>query len=273
MGAGLVYRIDWRPGTAHPGHHRSRAGGPGQEFSHHTDLLRAPDPRRFDVPATLRDPAGGLRFRVFRQMSAVPVWLLADVSASMAFAGKLRTLADFADALGESAWITGDPFGYVACDLRPRPDLLQPARLQRGLGARLAGRLRELTPEGAGAQGLLAAAPLLGRQRALVFLASDFHLPLALTERLPGTLARHDVVPVVCWDEDEYEDLPAWGWCRLRDPETGAERRRLLRPALADAVRRRYRRRWQTLSRLFRRRPLRLGRHFSPLAVTRYFHG
>ena len=109
-----------------------------------------------------------------------------------------------------------------------------------------------------------------------MFLVSDFHLPLTLVERVLGALGRHDVVPVVCWDQREYEQLPRWGWTRLRDPESGAERRLLLRPALRDAVQDRYRRHWAALERLFRifrRRPLRLGERFDGRAVTRYFHG
>ena len=100
--------------------------------------------------------------------------------------------------------------------------------------------------------------------------------PDTLIERVLGTLGHHDVVPLVCWDERGFEELPAWGWARLREPESGVDRHVLLRPALRDAIQRRYRERWHALTfrfRPFRRRPLRLGRRFDPNAVTRYFHG
>lgn len=275
----LFYRIPWRAGGSRPGAHPSRQTGAGSLFNHHADLLTAPDPRRFDVHASLRDPFGQLRFRVYRQSGAVPVAILADLSASMGFRGrgrKLDVLADFTAALGEAAWQTGDPFGFVGCDVQPRAEFLQPPRLQRGLGAVLAERLRAFEPTGAGADGLPAAAGLLGRRRALVFLVSDFHLPPALVERLLAALNRHDLVPVICWDEAEYRDLPRFGWARVRDPESGAERGLLLRPALRRAIRARFGERRAALETLLRRhgrRPLYLGSRFRAAAVTRYFHG
>ena len=41
-----------------PGHHRSTRGGSGFEFRGHAALLDAPDPRRLDFHASLRDPFG-----------------------------------------------------------------------------------------------------------------------------------------------------------------------------------------------------------------------
>ena len=52
------YRID-APARGHfPGHHRSRRGESGFEFRSHALLVDAPDPRRLDLHASLRDPFG-----------------------------------------------------------------------------------------------------------------------------------------------------------------------------------------------------------------------
>jgi hypothetical protein len=84
---------------------------------------------------------------------------------------------------------------------------------------------------------LLAAANCLPRQRSLVFLVSDFHLPLAQIDATLDSLAGHDVVPVILRDEAEYA-APATtrsghALVNLRDAETGAQRLLWWRPALA----------------------------------------
>lgn len=279
MSEPLFYRAGWRSADPRPGAHPSRHRGAGSDFSHHAGLLEAPDPRRFDARASLRDPFGRLRFRVHRQSGLVPVIMLADLSASMDFRGRgsrRELLADFCEALGEAAWQTGDPFGFFGCDRRPRADFIQPARMQRGPGTALAARLRAFVPSGRGAEGLLQATRLIGRRRALVFLVSDFHFPDALLNRLLAALSRHDLVPVVCWDEAEYRDLPRFGWARVRDPETGRERGMLLRPGLHRAIRDGFatrRRQLEALLHRYGRRPLYLEGEFRAATVTRYFYG
>ncbi|MFG5407037.1 hypothetical protein ABXN37_01885 [Piscinibacter sakaiensis] len=84
---------------------------------------------------------------------------------------------------------------------------------------------------GRDALGLLEAAAVLGR-RGLVFLVSDFHLPLAQVERLLDGLAVHELVPVLLWEPDEFDLGPRAGLARLRDPETGERRLVWWRPAL-----------------------------------------
>ncbi|MDX1605283.1 MAG: hypothetical protein R3202_03760 [Candidatus Competibacterales bacterium] len=274
--AALFYRIDRRAEGDRPGHHRSRHGGAGIEFRRHAGLLDAPDPRRYDAHASLRDPFARPRFRVYAQTSAVTVWVLADLSASMIAPGcKRDTLAELTAELAEAAWRTGDHFGFVGGDDRVRPEWwLAPTR-QRGAGTTLAQRLRAHPFSGA-ADGLLPAAGLLGRRRSLVFLVSDFHLPTVLVARLLAALAPHQLVPVVLQDPAEYRELPRYGWVRLRDPESGRLRGLFLRPALNAAIRAGYahhRRRLEDLFRRHGRRPLWLDQGYSATAVTRYFHG
>lgn len=279
MSDALSYRVGWRSTDPRPGAHASHHRGAGSAFSHHAGLLEAPDPRRFDAHASLRDPFGQLRFRVYHQTGLVPVVIVADLSASMDFRGRgsrRELLADFCEGLGEAAWQTGDPFGFFGADQEPLPEFVQPPRLQRDLGAALAARLRDFAPTGRGAQGLLQAPGLLGRRRALVFLVSDFLFPDDLLDRLLAALGRHDLVPVVCWDEAEYRDLPRFGWARLRDPESGRERGLLLRPGLHRVIRDGFaerRRRLEARLRRHGRRALYLDGRFRAATVTRYFYG
>ncbi|CAN5315190.1 hypothetical protein BH24PSE2_BH24PSE2_00150 [soil metagenome] len=248
------------------------------EFRGHAPLLAAPDPRRFDVAASLRDPFGQLMIRVYGQRSAIAVRALADVSASMGFEGhgrKMDLLADFTESLAWSAHRSGDLFAFTGCDSEIRRDLEQPATRTRTAGAAIAARLRKLEPAGQGAQGLLEAAAQIPAARALIFLVSDFHFPLALLRTLLAKLAPHAVVPVVLWDGAEGR-APRFGIARVMDPETGARRTLLLRPSLAErlqqAMARRARRLVDCCS-AFGLEPLFLEDRFDADAVTRYFYG
>lgn len=272
------YRIRWRAHTAHPGHHASNQPGGEAEFAGHVPLTSQPEPRNLDVRATLADPFGRLMVKSFRQHSAIPVYLLADLSASMGFAGrsrKLDVLADFAAATAYSAYRTGDPFGFFGCDENIRWDLAVPLRWHKGLAQQMRNGLAGFQPKGKGAQGLAEVAPQLGRQRALVFLASDFHWPLADLERLLEAFVHHDVIPVVFWDSAEYEDLPRFGLAEVRDPETGDRRRLFFRPALRKLILERYQQRRVELTnacRQFGREPFFMVNRFDADALTDYFY-
>jgi uncharacterized protein (DUF58 family) len=272
------YRVSWRATTHRPGHHRGARSGAGFEFTGHASLLCGQDPRRLDVRASIADPFGDWKVRVFRQLATVPVWLVADLSASMGFHGhrrKLDVLADFTASLGYSAWRTGDPFGAVGCDSTVRRDLSIPLTRLRGAGPELATRLRALQPRGEDADGLLEAHRYLGRERSLVFLVSDFHFPLAHAARVLASFERHAVVPVVLWDPQEYRHLPRFGLVTLRDPETREARTLLLRPRLRERIGRQFAEHREALTALFTREghpPLFLDHGFHPDRITAYFY-
>jgi len=261
-----------------PGHHRSTRGDSGFEFRGHASLLDAPDPRRLDLHASLRDPFGDWRVRIYSQRKSVPVTVVADLSASMGFAGrasKLAVLADFVESLAWSAWRTGDSFGFVGCDSAPRADLLQPQSRARGAGGEVARRLRALHPQGQDARGLLAAPRHLGRQRALLFLVSDFHLPLGLVADVLDGLALHEVVPTVLWDPLEFALSATRGLAQVVDPESGRQRLVWWRPALRARWEAARAQRREALLQLFRTRrlkPLFIEGGYDAEAVTRHFH-
>lgn len=238
----IAYRIRWRGTNAHPGAHRSRLTGNGDEFRGIVPLTQGRDARRLDLRAGAIDPWGRPWVREFRQRGRVPIVLLADLSRSMSFAGhvdRLALCARFAQALAASAFRLGDPFGFVGCNRRVVRELsLAPSRSrQSGLLVRQrleAWRASATTaPEASGTDALADAARWLPGHRSLVFLLSDLHLDAALFERTLKRLALHEVVVVLLADSAEREPPSRWGWMRLADLESGRERLVWLRASTA----------------------------------------
>lgn len=275
--AEIYYRLR-HPARGHfPGAHRSNRGESGYEFRGHARLVDAPDVRRLDLRASLRDPFGDWQVRVYSQRRAIEVQVVADLSASMAFSGEIRrldVLADLASGLAASAWRAGDRYGFIGCGERVDPAWLLPATRSPGAGQAHAERLRAAAPGFRSAHGLLDAHQHLGRRRALVFLVSDFHFDLTLLDPTLQRLAHHDVVPVVLWDRLEAGPAGAAGLLRMHDAETGSSELVWWRPALRRAWQARAEQRRAALGEIFQRhrlRPLRLDGHFDADAVTRHF--
>jgi hypothetical protein len=146
----------------------------------------------------------------------------------------------------------------------------------RGQGSRTAEALRTARLEGCSAAGLTEAARHLGRRRALVLLASDFHFPADFARAVLASFARHYVVPIVVWDADEVATPARRGWIEAADSESGARRFLWLRPAFAERVRTAVAARRELLTALFRSlglRPLYLEARFDPALLTRHFLG
>jgi hypothetical protein len=277
----LHYRLGSSAGGHFPGHHRSRRGDSGFEFRAHAPLHNAPDVRRLDLHASLRDPFGQWLVRLHSQRTAIAVAVVADLSASMGFEGAQRkqdVMADFVQSLAWSAWRTGDSFSFVGCDAAVRQDLLLPATRQRGAGVALADTLRSLSLQGTqakSARGLHLAHLHLPPQRGLVFLISDFHLPLAELQDVLASLAMHDVVPVLLWQQGEFGPATTRGLADVRDPETGARHWLWWRPALRQRWQAAQHERLADLQRLFAQAqlsPLMLDGAFDADAVTRHFY-
>lgn len=273
----IHYTIPWRASGSYPGHHPSLQKGGGLEFRNHVPLIDAPDPRRFDIRASLRDPFGQLRVRVYQQTSSIPVYVIADLSASMRFTGqnsKRDVLADFVSCLSYSAYRTGDTFGFVGCaEAASRPWVLPPT-LNRAAVSEVADQLYTKAFAAKNSDGLLHAAEHLGGRRALVFLVSDFHFSEDLLEQVLATLAYHDVVPVMLWDRQEYEKLPELGLARVMDPETNQDRLLFMRPSLKKRIQQTFTERRERLFDLFSqygRPPLLLQDGFDSDEVTHYF--
>ena len=271
------YTIPWRASSPHPGVHASSLQGGSEEFAGLVPFASAPNPRHLDIRASLNDPFGQLSVRTFRQRSNIPVVVIADLSASMGYRGacnKPGQLARFATSTAWTAYRQGDRFGFIGCDEHIREELFIPLRLHKGGVPDLYEGLQGFPYKGRQVTGLLEASRHLGRQRALVFLVSDYHFALSVLDDVLVTLARHDVVPVVVWDSSEYERLPNWGLVLVEDPETGENRRLFIRPELKDRFCERFVQRRSTLETLFRTRgrsPFFMIDQFDPDALSRYF--
>ncbi|MEY2655970.1 MAG: hypothetical protein RLZZ524_2998, partial [Pseudomonadota bacterium] len=257
------YRLPGSVGGLRPGAHAGRGLGTGLAFAAHRRLFDHPDPRRLDLRASLRDPAGEWLVRIQRQRSALAVQAVVDVSASMRFGSarpKLHGVADFIEALGHSAFRSGDALGLLACDHAPRDDLQVRPRHSRGAGLLMAQALRRVAAEPVaahahapeqGAQALAAQLARLAGREGLVFVVSDFHGPL---DRLGPALARLApacVVPIVVWDPAEVEPPDARALLATRDAETDERRTLWLRASLRQQWREAVTARRQTLQALF----------------------
>ena len=283
----FYYRLPMRAGAQRPGSHPGASQGNGQAFTTHATLYSRPDPRRLDVRASLRDVRGDWLVRVMRQRVGVPVWLAADVSASMMFGAqrtKLAVLADLARAIGASATRVGDSAGLVAFDSRERVDLQVPAAMSRGIGQRMAAVLEDPQlvaraeagerHDGDPVDGLAAALTALAGRQCLVFLASDFHFPLARLDAALDPLSRAFIVPVVIWDPAETEPPPLDGLVSLRDAESAGRHALWLRPRLRRQWRDAVAERRASLNAFFSNRGLRpfwVHGAFDADAMSQYF--
>ncbi|MCK0208501.1 DUF58 domain-containing protein [Starkeya koreensis] len=254
----IPYRLRWRPEGIVPGAHPGHGEGAEGQFRRHVPLLRQPDPRRIDLRISLRDPFGELHVRQFAPRRTVPVAVLVDLSGSMRFGGAVAgRVADLCALLALSAVRAGDSFALYGADARLREEVTLPLARRRGLEEEVRERLLAARPGGTGADGLMEAAARLPGRRSLVFLVSDFLMPLETTERLLDALWRHDVVPVVLSDGAVEERLPRWGLIELGDLETGRARLVFLRPGFRARWIAAARARRAALADLFARRGLR----------------
>jgi hypothetical protein len=276
----VLYRLGRSPLHSRPGQHRSRALGPGLDPHGFAPLLSYPDARRLDLHLSSRDPFGQWIVRLPRQRSSATLIVVADLSASMAFGQAPRkqdTLADLVDALGHSAWRSGDAFGFVGADRAISEQwMLAPTR-SRGATVELVQRLRDATLDGRGAGAIRLAADRFGRRRdALVFLVSDFHWPEAEFEAACSALAARDVVPVVLWARHEFAAWPRRGLAEVQDLESGERRTVWFRPALAERMAGAGTQRRAELRRRFALqgwRPFFCDGAFKAASLNAYFHG
>jgi hypothetical protein len=271
------YRFDRAAAGVLPGAHRSRGGSAGFEFRGHAALHDVPDARRLDIHASLRDPFGRWLVRLNSERRAIVVAVVADLSASMAFVGaqrKLDVLADFVACIGWSAWRSGDRFAFVGADERVQTGWMPAPTRGRAAAQVLAARLRAHVPQGRSTAALPAAHRHLPASRSLVFVVSDFHLPLALIDGVFASLAAHQVVPVVIWQPAEFGLSARHGLAEAADPESGMRRWLWWRPALRERWRAAAAERRAALDGCFaahRLAPLYIEGAFDADAVTRHF--
>jgi uncharacterized protein (DUF58 family) len=272
------YQIGWRSRGRHPGRHASVQRGLGMEFRGHAPLIAYPDPRRIDLRQTLRDPFDQVWVKIFNQKSSVPVFVVCDLSGSMGFSGQLRKLEVAAEITASAAWSAfrvNDPFGFIGFDETVREDWIFNSSVKVHGAFELAERLASYRPGHLGANGLQDVSRFLSRERALLLLVSDFHMPLEQLEQYLGTLIRHHVVPLVLWDAAEYRNLPKFGVASVTDCETGARRTLFLRKSFRERILQAFSDRRVTLEKLFMSfdmPPLFIEDGFEADDLTEYFY-
>lgn len=272
------YHIGWRSRARRPGRHNSTQRGMGMEFRGHTTLLSYPDPRRIDIRQTIRDPMEQVYVRIFNQKSVTPVFVLCDLSGSMNYGShqrKISVAADIAQSVAQSATHTGDPIGFIGFDEEIREDWLSPPSARPHMAVELAQRLKDYHPAAVGSTGLKEAVRYLPRERSLVFLVSDFHMPMADLEEALVLMVRHHIVPVVLWDSSEYTNLPEFGIANVTDPESGEKRTLLLRKDYRNRILKSFEDRRQAIISLFLRfdmQPFFVEDGFDADLLTDYFN-
>lgn len=272
------YQIGWRSRGRHPGRHASVQRGLGMEFRGHAPLIAYPDPRRIDLRQTIRDPFDQVWVRIFNQKSSVPVYVVCDLSGSMGFSGQMRKLEIASDIAASAAWSAfrvNDPFGFIGFDEQVREDWIFQSSVKVHGAFELSEQLSGYRPGHVGAQGIQEVHRFLSRERSLVFLVSDFHMPLPDLEQALGSMIRHHVVPLVLWDAAEYRNLPEFGVASVTDCETGSRRTLFLRKSFRDRILQTFEDRRKALEKLFLSfdmPPLFIEDDFNADDLTEYFY-
>jgi len=168
-----------------------------------------------------------------------------------------------------------DPFGFIGFDDRMREDWLVTCSTRAHGAFDMAERLRHYRPARVGAGGLMDAISYLPRERSLVFLISDFHMPLDVLGEAVNGLTRHQLVPIVLWDDAEYRNLPDFGIASVTDCETGARRTLFLRQGFRQRIEQAFAERRRMLHQFFLSYdapPFFIEDGFDPDALTEYFY-
>lgn len=274
----FTYQINWRSRSYHAGYHRGTQSGLGVEFRGNMPLVDYPDARRIDIRQTIRDPGEQVHVRIFNQKNATPIYAVCDLSGSMQFTGrrnKMALAAEIAASVAYSAYQANDTFSFVGFDQTVREDWLTPPSHRMHDAFALTHRLMNYLPGQSGAEGLLDVSRYLGQARGLVFLISDFHMPLDMLEQALNMLSRHHVVPVVLWDAEEYRKLPNFGFSTIIDPETGEQRTLFFRKELRRRFEEAFAERREKLEELFMRYeipPYFVEDGFDAEAISEYFY-
>lgn len=206
------------------GQYRSVFRGAGLEFEELREYSPGDEVRAMDWNATAR--LGRPFVRVHREERDLAVWLLVDVSPSMAFAtaqpSKRETAAELAGLVALSAARHGDRVGALL--FSDRAELTLPARKGAAQAWRIVREVLACEPRGRGSDLALALRHLgaLARRRSVAFLVSDFTAG-GYERALAAAARRHDVILTPLADPADGR-LPSAGLVRVRDLETGQTR-------------------------------------------------
>jgi len=273
----FAYQIPWKSSSIHSGEHSGTQRGLGFDYRGNVSLLDYPDARRMDLRQTLRDPYEQVQVKLFNQDNTTPIFAVCDLSGSMQFQGRQRKLdqaKEIAASIALSAFNAGDMFSLIGYNRQVVEEFTLPLSLHVHQALELIGTLHDYRKMRVGAEGIMAVHQFLSQQKGLVFWISDFHMPIGMIEQALNSMSVHRVIPIVLWDDQEYRQLPRFGFGNMIDPETGQNRTIFFREAVRAQFEAAFRRRKEALDALFAHfdsQPLYLNGKFDPEAMTHYF--
>ena len=204
------------------GEYHSVFRGRGMEFSEVREYVPGDDVRTIDWNVTAR--TGVPHVKKFVEERDLTVLLLLDLSASQGFGSQYLTkrelMAELAALLSFAAIKNHDRVGALL--FTDRLERYHPPRKGVDHALAITRDALSLVPSGRTtdlALALRSAASLL-KQRAVVFVVSDFISAPGWERPLSLLNQRHEVLPVRLWDSREVE-LPDIGLIVMEDSETG----------------------------------------------------
>lgn len=273
----FYYQIPWKSSSIHFGEHRGTQRGLGFEFKGNVPLIDYPDARRLDLRQTLNDPYEQVQVKLFNQDNTTPIFAVCDLSSSMQFKGQGRKLdlaKEIAASIAYSAFEKGDVFSFIAYNNHVIEELTLSLSHHVHLSFEVIEQLSEYRKMRVGSEGILQVPEYLSQNKGLVFWISDFHMPIAMIEQALNAMSAHQVIPIVLWDDHEYDKLPKFGFGNMIDPETGLSRTILFRDAVRVQLKEAFAERKQALEALFTRldsQAIYISDKYDPDVMSHYF--
>ncbi|MEK9771320.1 MAG: hypothetical protein VW238_02910 [Nitrosomonadales bacterium] len=233
------YHINWKSRGTHPGLHKSSQRGMGIEFAGHSNLLDYPDPRRIDIRMSIQDPSEQIYVKIFNQRSATPVMIFSDLSSSMTFGSqnnKYQQMAYIAKVIQNSVSDNSDAIGFIGFEDIINDDWIAPLSYKPYKTIELIEKLKDYSSLNKSNKGMNLIHRYLPSDKTLIFMISDFHMPIDEIELFLKNTSRHRVVPIVLWNSSEYKKLPKFGIVNFTDPETNEDNIIFLRKKLLKNI-------------------------------------
>ena len=271
------YKLFGSSNSSRPGSHKSSARGSGMEFNRLVSLQQYPDPRRLDLRASIIDPYERWLVREFKQRSAVSVFAIVDLSASVRFNGLQNgknLIIKILTSVMNSTRRYGDRFGLVGFDNKFRKDWFIPATQRVPVNFDTLNLQFSSGKSGRGHKGLMEVPNWLPKEKCLLFFISDFHISLNFLSYFFSRTISHQVVPLILEDEVEHAGYDRFGFAFLSDSETRRKKLVLLTKKFKDKLKKNYEKRDRQLlsiCREFNCRPAKILGDFDPKELTEHF--
>ena len=265
----IHYWIGWAAEWFGSGDWASIERGRGFRFETIADYSDFPDITLVNLPASLLalgGEEGDLSVSLYAREKPIDVYVLGNLCPSMAFGSeesKLERVALLAALISFSAWQRKDRFSFTG--YTDQVELGFPSPRDRSYPFQLAEAILSFPWRGKTRGGLQQTVNQLPSRRSLVIIISDFYGTAGrLEESLKKLVLRHDVIPIVLWDQRELELPSPSDWLPrplqrlpwpvpLRDLETGELKHVLLTKRTREAHRQNVEKQKAAIQAMFRR--------------------